>query len=772
MKIKYSFLILLIFTFVQITTAQISANWKLTGPIKFPTNKSGQVNGMGRVTQIVFHPTNSKKIYATSGSGGLFISIDGGSNWQVAPGTDKLPSMSCASVCVDHTNDNILYLGGGDPNYYNRGYGISKSTDGGNSFQLSNNGIGNRMALNLLMDPSNNKILIAATDSGIYKTTNAGVTWTEKKSGGDFKQMIAKPNDAKTLYAVTSSTFYRSTDMGDTWTAVTLSGANSGGGRIGVSKADPNRVYVTFVGDYKAGKATPIYKSTNAGVTFTTVKPANGYNLNGYDEKDSGQGDYNYGMTVDPTNADNVWICGHCIFRSTDGGANWSRKTSWAVEMHTDMHQLAYSPYDASQLLNANDGGVWKNDDAGAGVKWIPFSDGLTSTECYHAGQSPIKKDRISAGLQDNGEVYYDATTWYTNRGGDWGPLIAFDYQNANMVYYLNAGAGERRVGMTGGSQNLSLPFTPSETSIIEFTSLKPNVAFIGANNIWRTDNLSTDPPVWKKISSFNEEIKSIGISPVDANVVYAITSSGKVFRSDNALGTAPSFANVSTLPTVPSSKASIAVIKAASNVIYISSNSKVYRSDNKGATWTSVSTGLPATNFIKLQHDQFSKDESICIANGMGGVYYKNKNLSSWVNYSKGLPTICNLVDFMIYNDGNYKNSVLRVAYYGRGVWETLLYDPSTSTGEIIDDGVFSLNIFPNPSQESANVSFTLSQVGNAELSIYDMSGKLVNVVVTQKLSEGTYTYPIDISTLGSGSYLCKLNVNGVVTSRILVKE
>lgn len=325
---------------------------------------------------------------------------------------------------------------------------------------------------------------------------------------------------------------------------------------------------------------------------------------------------------------------------------------------------------------------------------------------------------------------------------------------------------------MTGGSQNLSFPFTASKSTLIEFTPLKTNVAFVTANDIWRTDNLSTNPPTWKKISAFNELIKAIGISPVDANVVYAVTSSGKVFRSDNALSTNPSFINVSTSPTAPSSKASIAVIKSTPAVVYLSCNSKVYRSDDKGATWVAVSTGLPATNFIKMHHDVYSNDESVYIASGVAGVYYKNKNLSSWVNYSKGLPTICNLTDFMIYNDGNYANSLLRVSYYGRGVWETPLNNPVTGTEEMGYHDFHSLTIFPNPSQESVNASFMLSQTANAELAIYDIVGKKVKVVVQSQLKPGEYYYPIDISELESGSYICKLTVDGMIKSKILIKE
>src|SRR5690349_10213809 len=130
-NIKYIFSALLVIAFAGIVNAQISANWQLTGPYKFPTlSGSGQINGIGRATQIVFHHSNPNKMYATGASGGLYISTDGANTWKVT-GTDKLPDMQCASVCVDHTNDQVIYLGSGDPNYYSNGYGIWKSTDEG-----------------------------------------------------------------------------------------------------------------------------------------------------------------------------------------------------------------------------------------------------------------------------------------------------------------------------------------------------------------------------------------------------------------------------------------------------------------------------------------------------------------------------------------------------------------------------------------------------------------------------------------------------------------
>jgi hypothetical protein len=122
-KMRWVLVLLVLSNCLENSYGQINANWKLTGPVNFPTNKSGQVNGMGRVSQIVFHPTDPNKMYAASASGGLYISSDGAKTWQVT-GTDKLPAMSCASVCVDHTNDKIIYLGSGDANYYGNAFGI------------------------------------------------------------------------------------------------------------------------------------------------------------------------------------------------------------------------------------------------------------------------------------------------------------------------------------------------------------------------------------------------------------------------------------------------------------------------------------------------------------------------------------------------------------------------------------------------------------------------------------------------------------------------
>lgn len=644
------------------SNAQPGTVWQPTGPNLFPTNVSGQVNGIGRVCQLRFHPTNPLKMYAVSASGGLWISSDTATTW-VKTGSDKLPQTACASLCIDHTDDNILYLGTGDPNYYGTDFGIWKSIDGGQNWLQSTTGMGNRLAVEILMDPTNNNILVAATDNGIYRSTNAGANWTLVKTGGDFKDMKFKPGSNTTLYAVTSSQFWRSLDFGATWTQITngvvIPGGGSGNGmRLAVSAANANVVYIGMIKDEGT-----ILRSTDGGTTFSQVYHNTAQSLVGYDASGGGQGDYNFSMTADPNNANTVFVVAHVVWRSTDGGVTWTQLTDWWDQLHTDMHGIAFHPTYTNKLFNSNDGGVWLSKDAGD--NWIQKSDGMGATEIYHASQSPIKRDMISIGTQDNGELFYSANDWKTNRGGDWGSRSSFDYLTSNVVYYYEN--GERRP-VSGSETSYNLPFTATNNIVLEFTKKMNTLAFSGEQNIWRTNDLNNASPTWTQISNFNLTVKAINSSPADSTLLYAITSNGRIYRSDNALAATPTFTNYAT-PVATNLFASIAAVKTNSNVVYISCGSKVYRSADKGATWTNVSSNLPAVNIIKIYHDEFSTNEAIYVCSAKA-VYYKDAGMTNWTNISYNLPTVADIRDLMIYNPGTAA-SLLRVAYYGRGVWE-----------------------------------------------------------------------------------------------------
>lgn len=638
--------------------------WQCLGPVKFPINKVGQINGMGRTTQLKFHPTNPAIIFATSASGGLWKTIDTGNTWQVL-GTDTFPRTKLASICIDYTNDNILYLGSGDPNYFSTNTGIYKSTNGGITWALSNTNIGNRMALELLMSPLNHNELIAATNDGIWKSIDAGATWTQKRTGR-FLDMKFKPNaTTSTLYAVTNTQFFTSVDMGETWTETT-SGisifpdlGDGPGSRLAITKADSNLVYLLMLNN-----GGSIFKSTNSGSSFSLVRSVPDTSIVGYQIDASGQGNYNMSFCASQTDPNELYVNCHCIWRSLNGGVYFEKLTNWPSIVHTDMHCSVFSPYFPTYLYNANDGGIWLSKDKG--VSWKPMNDGFSTMEFYHAAQSPTR-NYVIGGTQDNGGVYYYRNNWYTYQGGDVGTQFFIDYSARQQEYQCENGF--HRSNLFGGYDSTYLASNVQGNDVLMlFKPEDENLGFATKTEIYKTTNLQSSIPVWTAITSINKSIKAITYNPIDKNIIYFVTNDNKVWRMNNATGTTPTYFNISATPAGTSLYASIAITNLDTGIIYMSCGNRVFKSINSGTTWTAISGTLPLVNIISILHDQSSFDESIYLATARG-VYYRNNTMTDWQLFNKGLPTIADIRDMIMFDDGSI-NRCLRVSYFGRGVF------------------------------------------------------------------------------------------------------
>lgn len=764
-KIIYGALMFILAAFQL--TAQ-TANWTAVAPTFFPTNVSGQIHGISRVSQMKFHPSDPNKLYAISARGGLFISTNSGNTWNIAPGCDKLPGMRLASVCIDHTNDQIIYLGTGDHNYYYSGSGVYKSTDGGNTFAASSTGMGNRLVVDMIMDPTNAQLIVAVTNNGIYRTINAGANWTQVFSGRSWDDLKQKTPVSRTLYACTTdSAFFRSTDFGITWTQINNgivlpSGVASGNGcRLAVSPADTNIVYLGMVAN-----GGMLYKSTDGGSTFAAVKTSSPPYLTYYTNNagDPGQGNYNFGLGVDRIDPNIVYWVGHVVWKSTNGGSTWSQLTNWWATVHTDMHQIVTSPYDNNQLWNMNDGGVWLSTNGGSG--WTPKSDGLYGYEIYHGACSPTRKDMISIGTQDNGELYYanTGTGWFCNRGGDWTPKCAFDYfPNSQRVYYYG---NARRRNVTGGESTFGLPRTSFRD--IAFYRANPNLCFVGDSNVYRTANLNATTPTWTQVSTINKRIMAVHVNQSDSNRLYVITSDQLIYVSTNAFSAAPTF-NSYPLPFATNNSAAILSVKNNPGTLYAILNTRVYKSTDSGISWTNVTYNLPSVNYVGMITDDFyPSTELLIVAGGNNSVYYKLGTHTSWSLFNQGLPARTTIPDISIYDDGT-NNSILRVSTYGRGMWETPVsslrglnasFTASTNTPCIGDSVQFSdlstgtpttwLWSFPGGSPASSN---------------------LQNPKVTYTTA-GTFSVTLTISGPGGNNTITKTNYITTSGSAIPVAE
>ncbi|MEL6842341.1 MAG: hypothetical protein AAFP02_03940 [Bacteroidota bacterium] len=505
--------------------SSLNGDWRPLGPIIMPTNGTGQPNGLGRLTATAFHPTDANTIFIGSPAGGIWKSTDYGLNW--ASLNDGLVRLGVSSIVLLPSNPSIMYIGTGDRDGNDSpGYGVWRSTDGGLNWAAWNNGMGNRTVNELIMDPTNENIMIAVTNNRIYRTIDGGANWTQTFSGHNCKDVAFKPGDSNTLYA-SGSRVYRSLDNGQSWTQLT-NGTPGTPQRIAiaVTEDDPDYVYL-FAGD--GGGLEGLYRSTNSGNTFNTMSTAP--NICDWSVDGTGTGSqawYDLVAIGDPTDADHVITGAINTWESFDGGATWSIVTHWVgsggnPDVHADHHVLERSPH-TGDLFLGHDGGLHYTNDNG--VSWTEISSGLDIAQVYKIGQSQNTKDLVINGYQDNGTGIIDEGFWRTEIGGD-GMECIIDYTDDNVMY------GALYYGDIRRSLNRGVTFSGITAGISEtgpwVTSYKlhpsnPDTMFVGMRNVWRSFDVKSAPtPGWVQISTFGgtNTIRDLAISRSNPDVMY-----------------------------------------------------------------------------------------------------------------------------------------------------------------------------------------------------------------------------------------------------------
>ncbi|NCC73852.1 MAG: hypothetical protein EOM06_10690 [Sphingobacteriia bacterium] len=372
-----------------------AGNWQNLGPYQIPGSKG--YNGLGRLNAIGFHPTDPTTMYVGAPSGGLWVTHDNGLSWYSE--TDILPTLGVSAIVVDFVNPDVILIGSGDRDAGDApGMGVMRSTDGGMTWELSNEGMGNKVVGRLIMHPQDNQIILAATNGGIYKSTDNGQIWVSKQIG-DFKEIVFKPDNPEIVYASANGRFYRSTDSGESFQMIT-SGLPSGArGVIGVSPANPEMVYFLLtISDAFLG----LYRSVDAGLNFIEQSDSPNIMSWGCEGGDGGQAWYDLDIAVDPQNENVIFAGGVNCFKSSDGGVTWEISSHWwgdcgVPSVHADLHILEYNPHDG-RLFAGNDGGIYWTADQGS--TWVEISDGLAISQAYKIGQSATVSDLVITAIR------------------------------------------------------------------------------------------------------------------------------------------------------------------------------------------------------------------------------------------------------------------------------------------------------------------------------------------------------------------------------------
>ncbi|EZH72511.1 hypothetical protein ATO12_23980 [Aquimarina atlantica] len=703
------------------SSTNAAASWVPMGPFNHEVTGSWSP-GQGRVNVAIIDPNNPNTFYIGAPAGGIWKSTDKGANWTSL--SDDLPQIGVSGIAIDPNNSNIIYISTGDDDA-NDSYsiGVLKSTDGGNTWAKTGLEFSNSQTTSndIYIDPNNSNTLWVATSQGVYKTTNAGVAWT-KTLNGDVKDIKLKPGDSNVIYAATKDSFYKSTNGGTSFTKM-QSGLPSSSGRfvIEVTPANPNYVYVLSAKTRNANYAFQgLYRSTNSGDSFTkTQETTNIF--------ESSQAWYDLALTVSDTNANTVFVGCLNVWKSTDGGNNFSVINGWAnpqqaTYTHADIHFLRY--YNG-KLMCGSDGGVYLSENNGG--SFTDLTKGLQIGQFYRISVAAnSSSNNVVGGLQDNGGYARNGNTWNNYFGAD-GMDCAVSGTNPNTYYGFIQGGGSLYKTTNRGTTQTHVTRGPEAGNwVTPLVSDKDGNIYAGYSSFYKLNNNS-----FQKLTTFNfgGKLDHIEVDPSNTNNIY-------VSRENNLYKSTNKGVNWTKIHTSATNITSIEVHNDNTNIIYISTSgysssgasNGVFKSTDQGSNFSNISGNLPSEAKNVVRHQKGT--ETIYVGTYLG-VYYKQGN-NNWENYSQNLPNV-SVRDLEV----NYKDEVLLAGTYGRGVWKVPLV--GSTGGDTQAPSAPSNLTASNVTQNTIDLSWTAS-TDNVGVTGYDVyQGNTVIGTVTTTTYQAT---------------------------------
>lgn len=598
----------------------------LQSPNALTWQQLGPGNIGGRIRAILVHPSNSNILYIGSVSGGVWKTTNGGTSW--FPLKDDMENLAVCALAFDPSNPNIIYAGTGE-GFFNldavRGAGIFKSTDAGSTWtQLSATNNSNFYYVNKLVFDNTNNTLWAATRKGLFKTTNGGTSFTTvlSNSGQDVHCMDVEVayTSPTTIYAsfglFNQSSVYRSTDAGNNFSQ---NASVNGMGRIelAVSSSNPLVAYASYMSLSTYGIGA-FQQTTNGGNSWFDRTVA-GPSYSGASTYAGGQGWYDNIVYVDPGNSSIVYAGGIDFWKSTNSGSGWTQKTNWYVQsgappyVHADHHAVAFDPQNQNVLYLGTDGGIFKS--TNKGDTWTSLNNQLYITQFYYGAVNP-SGTTYYGGTQDNGTLKSTgSTSWNEIFGGD-GGATEVDFTNTNNIYieYVNWAF---------------------------FKSTNGGVTFFKAMNGVPTGSGTYDGTTDRTLF-----ITPFSMDPNNSSNLVAGTY--RVWRTTNSASSWTAISSDLTGDGSGSSGATISTVivaKGNSNVIYVGcSNGRVQVTTNAGSNWNLRNSGLPNLYATRIATDAADPAVAFVTYSGFssGQKVYKTTNYGvNWTNISGNLPNI-----------------------------------------------------------------------------------------------------------------------------------
>jgi photosystem II stability/assembly factor-like uncharacterized protein len=403
-----------------------------------PIFENERVASMGA---LAIAPSDTQQIWAGTGEPnsrnsiepgrGIYKSTDGGSTWRLM-GLEKTEHIG--RIVVHPTNPNIVYVAAlGAAWRTNPERGLYKTEDGGTTWNLVKFISDKAGFIDVGLDPKNPDIVWAASyerirgpyylksggpGSGLWKSTDAGRTWTEIKGGG--WPETQKGRISFSIYAGNGNVVYAMVE------ADSIRGARPAG------STGPQIL------------ANGLYRTMDGGRTWEKTNNANTRPF------------YYSQVRVHPADSNRVWFSSTPVLRSDDGGRSTRNATQG---LHVDHHAMWIDPNDHNRMIVGNDGGVGVSGDQG-GTYF--FGGVLPITQFYNVSYDMAVPYNVCGGAQDNGSWCgpsrrrfgnLNNTHWLYFWGGD-GFVTAQDPTDPNIVYGESQGGFIVRYNLATSEQN------------------------------------------------------------------------------------------------------------------------------------------------------------------------------------------------------------------------------------------------------------------------------------------------------------------------------
>ncbi len=686
----------------------------------------------GRIADFAVNPNNHSEWFVAVASGHVWKTINNGTTFD--PVFDGQKSYSIGVVVIDPNNSNVVWVGTGENNHQRAlgyGDGVYKSNDGGKSWKSM--GLkDSRQIGKIVIDPKNSDIVYVAAegsvwgpggDRGLYKTTDGGKTWKkilEISENTGVNNILMDPRDSNLLYASSEqrrrhvftkigggpeTAIYKSVNGGESWDKLKsgLPGGDMGGIGLAISPVNPDYVFAIIEA---AGETSGFYRSTNRGETWQKMSDH------------FAQGQYYNEITCDPKDIDKIYSTETVSQFTDDGGKTW--QSIGNNKRHVDDHAIWIDPSDTQHLFIGGDGGVYESFDGG---KEYVFKSNLPVTQFYRVQvDNSVPFYYIYGGTQDNnsfggpsrnisgsGVVSDD---WFVTNGGDgfWSQIDPVDpnivyaeSQYGGMVRYDRKSAEaidirpEPRKGELTYRWNWNTPLILSPHS--------PTRLYCAANKVFRSDDrgntwqvISEDLtanidrntwPVMGKFWSYDAVVKDISTSlygtivsmdesAVKENLLYVGTDDGVIQVTEDAGKT---WIKTDKFPGVPENTfvSDLMASRFDANVVFASFDNilrddfkpYVFKSSDKGRTWTSIAANLPNNETVHSIQQDFINPDLLFVGTEFS-FYFSTDGGKIWTQLKSGLPSIP-VRDITIQK----RESDLAIATFGRGFYILEDYSP-----------------------------------------------------------------------------------------------